>query len=205
MAATKLVTAKQGDNRFTEGKVTTAAAAKLANVGQRTTERARKVIENAVPEVVAAVEAGELTLSTAERVSEIPKEEQKKIMAEVPAKEIVKAVPDTRPRRASKAAALPVDPFAQTAPAPAPEAPSGPGRGGVGPKARLARYLEQSSAEGAKLRTRTWAELKDAIAELDQAELASYVSTLRAEKRAIDQLIKLIELENKKIKEAGEK
>lgn len=198
MAATKLVTAKAGRPVKGGESVTTAAAAKMAGVGQRTTERARKVIENAVPEVVAAVESGELTLSTAERVSEIPKETQKKIMAETPVKEIVKVVPDTRPTRTPKAV---VDPFAGPEPTKAEEAAPAVSRA-AGPKVKLTRYLEQSSSEGAKLRTKTWAELKDTIPELDPGLLAGFVKDLRAEGRAIAQLIKLIEL---KVKEAGEK
>jgi ParB-like chromosome segregation protein Spo0J len=57
--------------------VTEAQAARLLNVGERTVQRARKVQENGVPELVAAVERGEVSVSAAAAVAELPKAEQR--------------------------------------------------------------------------------------------------------------------------------
>lgn len=184
LAATKLVTAKQGDNANTiDGKVTTAEASRISGVGKRTTTRARRVVLEAVPEVVAAVESGELSVATAERISALSEPEQLAVMESTPVKELAKAVPDGRDHKA-KLTVVPDEA----------EKPKGPGRGYVGPKTQLIRMLEASSAEGAKLRTRTWAENREIVPELDSEQLDAFVKDLRAEGRAITQLIKLIGL-----------
>jgi hypothetical protein len=53
-----------------------ADAAASANVSERSVDSARKVKKNAVPEVVDAVRDGKLSLSRAEKISALPKEEQ---------------------------------------------------------------------------------------------------------------------------------
>jgi hypothetical protein len=185
MAATKLVTARASMNQHTvKDSVTTKEAAKMAAVGQRTTERARKVIVAAVPEVVQAVEAGEMSLSTAERVSDLPEAEQAKIMETVPVADVPKAVPDTRVRHLAVVRE-------ESGGEPQVKAT---GRGVPGPKVQLVRQLETSSAEGAKMRTLLWAENKELIPGLDGALLETFVKNLRAERLAIEQLLKLIKL-----------
>jgi len=195
LAATKLVTAKQGDNQHTDNKTTIAEASKISGVGKRTTERARRVIIDAVPEVVAAVESGELSVTTAERISALSDPEQLEVMASAPARDLAKVVSDGRPDHDKAKLTIVKNE----------EAPKGPGRGYVGPKTQLIRMLEASSAEGSKLRTRTWAENRELITELDTEQLDSFVKDLRAEGRAISQLIRLITIERNRNKEDQEK
>jgi len=171
LAATKLVTAKQGDNRHTvEGKTTLKQAADLAGVAERTVQRAKKVTDTGIDDVIKAVESGDLGIVPAEAISSKPKEEQAKIMAQGP-KEAAKTV------AAEKAG----DPK--------------PGRGHVGPEVTMTRQMEASSAEGAKARTKLWAENKELITDLDDKLLDRYVRDLAAERLAIEQLLKLIKLE----------
>ena len=48
----------------------------MMKVGVTSVQYAKKIIADAIPEVVAMVEAGDVTVSEAKRVSELPKEEQ---------------------------------------------------------------------------------------------------------------------------------
>jgi N6-adenosine-specific RNA methylase IME4 len=59
-------------------------AAERLNVGKRSVERAAKVQDHAVPEVRAAVERGEVSVSAAAEIAELPKEEQAKIVISLP-------------------------------------------------------------------------------------------------------------------------
>jgi len=182
LAATKLVTAKQGDNRHTvDGKTTLKQAADLAGVNERTVQRARKVAESGVPAVIAAVEAGDLGIKPAEALSEKPVEVQNKIMAKG-AREASKVVSI---EQAASARARGVQ-GAKT---------DGPGRGHVGPEVSMTRQMEASSAEGSKSRTKLWAENKEQITKLDGDLLARFTANLAAERRAIEQLLKLIKIE----------
>jgi ParB-like chromosome segregation protein Spo0J len=202
LAAAKISDAKVGYNqdgqptgtgaRVRVPVTTIGDAARMAGVGRRTVEEAKRVLTSAVDEVVAAVEEGELSVHTAERVSQLPADEQTRIMATTPAREIHKVVPGNRsPRKESR-------PVVHTTETPEDEEPQGVGRGNVGPKVALTRMLEKSSSEGAKLRARNWAENMDVIPELDTDLVAAFVKDLRAENRANTQLIKLIELSLKK-------
>lgn len=196
LAAAKLVDAKAGMNQHSEevtrSRVTTIGdAAKMAGVGERTVQEAKRVLDNAVEDVVDLVESGQLSVHAAERVAQLPKAEQKEILATVPAGEIHKAVADKRP-------------VVHTSETPESDSPKGVGRGNVGPKVQLTRQLEASSAEGAKLRTRTWAENREIITELDSEKLDAFVKDLAAEARAISQLIRLIKIERNRNKEDQE-
>jgi hypothetical protein len=51
---------------------TQAEAATLLNVGERTVRRAREVIEHGEPELLYAVERGEVAMSTAAEIAEPP-------------------------------------------------------------------------------------------------------------------------------------
>lgn len=62
--------------------VSESQAAKLLNVGKRTVERARKVQDNGVPELVAAVERGQVSVSAAAAVAELPKSKQTQAVAD---------------------------------------------------------------------------------------------------------------------------
>lgn len=176
MAATKLTDTGLGANQHTKGKTTIQRAADLAGVGERTVQRAKTVVDKGVPEVVEAVEAGELAVKTAAEIVTKPAEIQKKIM-EDGAEEAAKKVAASR---ASKVV---------------PAKPDGPGRGQVGPKTTMTRQMEGSSAEGSKARAAFWAENKELIASLDRELLDQFVSDLSAERRAIEQLLKVIRTE----------
>lgn len=85
MVAKRLETFKQGDNRHTLEDMpigmSREAAAKLLNVGVRTVARAAEVIEQGAPELVAAVEAGKVSVSAAADVATLPKAEQAEVVA----------------------------------------------------------------------------------------------------------------------------
>lgn len=63
------------------GAVTQDSAAELLNVGRRSVQRAREVLDNGAPELVAAVERGEVSVSAAASVAEAPKDRQVEIVA----------------------------------------------------------------------------------------------------------------------------
>lgn len=58
------------------GATSRAKAADMLNVGERNVTRAREVLDRAAPEVVAAVERGDLAVSAAAKVAARPAEEQ---------------------------------------------------------------------------------------------------------------------------------
>jgi ParB-like chromosome segregation protein Spo0J len=181
LAATRLVTAKSGDNQHTRnGATTVGQAAEMAGVSDRSIQRARKVLEQGAPEVVAAVQSGELGIVPAEALAEKPKEIQAEIMKQGP-KEAAKAVSAESTRKKGDDAAVAKS--------------DGPGRGHVGPEVTMTRQMEASSAEGSKARTKFWAENKELIAKLSPELLKRYVADLSAERRAIEQLLRLIKAE----------
>lgn len=59
-------------------------AATLQNVSPRSVESASKVLKNGVPELVKAVDAGSVKVSTAAAISTLPKKEQAAVVAEGP-------------------------------------------------------------------------------------------------------------------------
>jgi len=64
-----------------EGAPTQAEAATLLNVSKRSVERARRVKADGVPELAAAVVAGDVAVSAAAEVAKLPKEEQRAVVA----------------------------------------------------------------------------------------------------------------------------
>jgi hypothetical protein len=97
--------------------VSTAQAAEMLSVGTRSVEAARKVQSEGAPELNAALERGEVSVSAAAAIAALPKEEQSAVVAEGPkavkakAKEIRegKAAPVVVAEEAE--AADPVDPI----------------------------------------------------------------------------------------------
>jgi ParB-like chromosome segregation protein Spo0J len=86
MVAARLATMRQGERTdlpSIEGRLSQADVADLLNVGVATVERAKKVQRDAAPEVVQAVDAGELTITAALPFTDIPKHDQAAILAEV--------------------------------------------------------------------------------------------------------------------------
>jgi hypothetical protein len=88
MVAARLATLKHGQRADRVeppiGGTTQAEAAARLNVGERSVQRAAKVIEKGTPELVAAVQRGDVAVSAAAVVAELPKTEQEKIVAEGP-------------------------------------------------------------------------------------------------------------------------
>lgn len=77
-------------------------AAKAMNVSRRSVQAAKKVIENAAPEIVEAAEKGEVKISDAAKIADKPKEEQKEALSKVKAgkaKTLTEAVEESQPER----------------------------------------------------------------------------------------------------------
>ena len=86
MVAAKLATMKNGGDRKSDGisasidAVTKAEACEALKVGVSTLDRARKIQRLGSPELVAAVESGEVTVGAAYKVAELDQDEQRKIL-----------------------------------------------------------------------------------------------------------------------------
>jgi ParB-like chromosome segregation protein Spo0J len=100
MVASKVAKLKRGDNQHTSIDVSSsqAEAASMLNVSVPTVQRARKVEESAIPEIVRAVERGEITVSAAAEVAKLPKAEQTKVIAQGP-KAVQKAAANERAKK----------------------------------------------------------------------------------------------------------
>lgn len=61
--------------------VSVAAAAEMLNVSERSVKSARKVQDRGAPELVAALDAGRVAVSTAAEIAELPKAEQAEVVA----------------------------------------------------------------------------------------------------------------------------
>lgn len=82
MVAAKLANLKQGARTDLSpiGERSQAQAAELLNVGKRSVERARAVIDDGEPELIEAVEQGEIPVSVAADVAKLPEEVQHQII-----------------------------------------------------------------------------------------------------------------------------
>lgn len=63
------------------GAITQDSAAEMLNVGRRSVQRAREVLDHGADELVKAVESGQVSVSAAADVAELPKAEQAEIVA----------------------------------------------------------------------------------------------------------------------------
>lgn len=83
MIAAKLADMKRGDNQHaSRGETSQAEAARLLEVGKRSVERAREVIDHGTDKIVAAVEVGEVPLKAAAAfVHDHPPSEQDRLIA----------------------------------------------------------------------------------------------------------------------------
>lgn len=112
--AAKLANMKRGGDRKSDqaanlpddpAPVSQAQAADMLNVSERSVRTAKTVLEQGAPELVAAVEKGEVSVSAAAAVSDLPQEEQAAVVAEGPkavkakAKEVkeAKRSPEAKP------------------------------------------------------------------------------------------------------------
>jgi hypothetical protein len=83
VVAARLADLKPGANQHTPG-LPIGRAADLLNVGTRTVARAREVLRRGVPELVKAVERGEVTVSAATDICAKPEAEQREIVTTAP-------------------------------------------------------------------------------------------------------------------------
>jgi N6-adenosine-specific RNA methylase IME4/ParB-like chromosome segregation protein Spo0J len=80
MVAAKLATLRDGQRADLVEGLPIGRASDLLNVGERTVARAREVQEHGAPELVRAVERGEVSVSAAADVAILPKAEQQEIV-----------------------------------------------------------------------------------------------------------------------------
>lgn len=86
MVADNIATLERGDNQHTANAGTSRAkAAALLNVSEAKVERVHKVRAKGAPELVAAVEKGEVSVSAGASVAGLPVDDQKEIVAAGPA------------------------------------------------------------------------------------------------------------------------
>jgi len=100
MAAKRIANARQGERRdlpANEGRlVTQAEAAAALNVSVASVERAAVVVDKGAPELVAAVDAGKVTVSAAADIAVLPVEQQIKALADSDPKAFRRVMKDTR-------------------------------------------------------------------------------------------------------------
>jgi N6-adenosine-specific RNA methylase IME4/ParB-like chromosome segregation protein Spo0J len=101
MVHARIATLRKGANQHTAIAVPSQAdAAKLLNVSVDTGQRARRVLESGAPELVAAVDRGDVAVSTAAEVATRPVERQRELMASYDKREILAAARQIRAERA---------------------------------------------------------------------------------------------------------
>ena len=89
MVGNRLANLKQGDNQYKVdapiGATTSQSdAAELLNISRRSVQRACVVLENGAPELIAAVDAGQVSVSAAAEVATLPEDEQREVVAAGP-------------------------------------------------------------------------------------------------------------------------
>ena len=103
LVAAKLATAEHGGDRKQGAnvrlEVTHAKAAELLNVSERGVDSAKRVLREGADELVRAVESGKVSISAASTISEVPKEQQREIVARGEA-EILEAAKQIRSEKA---------------------------------------------------------------------------------------------------------
>ncbi len=115
MVAARVATMRQGDNQHTKqvapiGGTSQPEAATMLNVGERSIQRARQVLDHGTPELVQAVEAGQVAVSAAAALVDTPPEHQRAIVEKVQsgaAKSVVDAKRQVRNESLPEPAALP--------------------------------------------------------------------------------------------------
>jgi len=104
MVGAKIAQVEFGQNQHTAGSEnlpTQAQAAEQLNISDRSIRTAKKVQEAGTPELIEAVEQGEISVSAAADVATIPKEEQAEVVAKGE-KEILQKAKEIRTEKAKK-------------------------------------------------------------------------------------------------------
>lgn len=197
MAAEKLATASLGYNQHsngegpsgevgTDGKATTTAeAAELMGVSHASVERVRQTRRRAVPEVVDAMEKGDLSPNAAAKLARLPAERQTEIMTTTDPKDVA-TVANSITGTTGEATVIPLDKAAR-------EAKKGPGRGSVGPKVLMARHMDLPDTTMIVKLSADWEEHKELIGELDADRVKTFLADLKRARTATTRLINLIE------------
>lgn len=189
IAAAKLATATSGRRpKAVPGEPVTEAmtndeVSRKTGVSTASIKRAKRVIEEGTADLVKVVESGQLAITPAERLAAKPIEEQTEILANTPISEVPLLVPDPRKDHNGPVS---VPEFSDAK-------PKGVGRGRVGPKVQMTEQLKKSSSVGQQSITEFWTKNSDVIPELDPALVAEFVTDLKTTRRAITQLLNLIE------------
>lgn len=105
MVAARLANMRQGERtdllpigkRLSQSKV-----AELLNIGGHSVVRAKEVIDSGDSSLVSAVDAGRIAVSTAAMIAELPKEEQKKIVASADRNIILSAAKEIKREKAKE-------------------------------------------------------------------------------------------------------
>lgn len=101
MVAARIANMRQGARTDLSpiGEKSQADAAMILNVGKRSVERARTVQERAAPEVVEAVDRGDIAVSAAAEIAALPADEQKRLIEAADPKVFLAVVKEQRARR----------------------------------------------------------------------------------------------------------
>jgi N6-adenosine-specific RNA methylase IME4/ParB-like chromosome segregation protein Spo0J len=110
--AAKLATLHDGQRADLVEGLPIGRAAKLLNVGERSVARAREVLNHGAPELVTAVERGDVSVSAAADVAELPKAEQAEIVARGE-REILLRAKEIRGKRVKQSYAARMEKFAE--------------------------------------------------------------------------------------------
>ena len=105
MVAARVATLQLGANQHTRGSEnlpTQAQAAELLNVSDRSVRSARTVQTDGTPELVEAVDRGDLKVSVAANIATLSKEEQQAILANVDTREILQRAKEIRAAKAAE-------------------------------------------------------------------------------------------------------
>lgn len=171
MAAQKLEELGWGGNRsklstesLTREKIAEKTGATVTGMA-----RAAKVRKRATPKVVKAVEDGDLSLRAADRIADLPKEEQEEVMeSPKPAEEAARRV-QTKKRVA-------------------------PARKGPSPATVMRGHMtgHQSGVRDVQLIQKFWAEHADEIENMDTSDLRTFIKDLEESRHAAGQLLSLL-------------
>lgn len=153
----------------TEEPRTRKAIAKETGATVRGMAKAAKVRKRATPKVQKAVRDGDLTLNAADRIADLPPEEQEEVMADPKPADAVTRRETLGTKRT--AARKPVNPV-------------------VSMKGHMTGH--QSGIRDVVLINKFWAENKDKIGELDGDDLRSFIKDLEESRRAASQLLTLL-------------
>jgi len=141
--------------------------AKEAGVSKATLSKARVVRKKGTPKVAEAVKDGSLTINAAERIAQLPEEEQEEIMADPKPETAAARKEQARQKRAYK---------------------------GPGPATVMRGHMtgHQSGVRDVQLIHKFWTEHADEIGNMDPADLRTFVKDLEESRRAASQLLSLL-------------